>query len=338
MLRLFFRRLLQSSPTAIGASLIAFAVIRLAPGDPVIMMLGERGSSPEVVEELRHKLGLDQPLTKQYALFIFNALRGDFGESVVSRRPVLDEFLDRFPATVELSFAALTFGILLGLPMGIWAAIRRGRPVDYSLMGFALVGYSMPIFWLGLVLILVFSITLGWTPVSGRMDALYDLEPWSGFMLIDVWVRGLGWPAFLDTLHHLCLPVIALGTAMLAAIARMTRSSLLEVLREDYIRTAHAKGLGPRQVIGVHALKNALIPILTIIGLMLGTVLTGAVLTETIFSWPGVGRWLVASVIARDYPVIQAGVLLVSLFVILVNVTVDWSYALVNPSLRKDRK
>lgn len=334
MLGFLSRRILQSVPTLIGVSLVAFLLIRLIPGDPVLLMLGERGGSPEAVAELRSNLGLDQPLYIQYFQFLTNAFRGDLGSSITSKEPVMREFAQRFPATFELSMVALIWAVLLGIPIGVLAAIRRRQWVDNVLMSFSLVGYSMPIFWWGMILILVFSVNLGWTPVSGRISAAYDVEPWSGFLLVDVWVRGLGWGAFKEALRHILLPALVLGTIPVAAIARMTRSSLLEVLREDYVRTAKAKGLSFYQIIFVHALRNALIPVVTIVGLMLGTLLTGAVLTETLFSWPGVGRWLVASVLARDYPVLQGGVLLLSLIIVLVNIAVDLVYTWLNPRLR----
>lgn len=334
MLAILLKRILHSLPTLIGVSLIAFVLIRLVPGDPVLLMLGERGGSPEAVEEMRHNLGLDQPLYIQYARFIGGALRGDLGTSIISKRGVWSEFSDRFPATVELSLVALFWAVLLGIPLGVLAAIRRRQWLDHILMSTSLIGYSMPIFWWGLILILMFSVNLGWTPVSGRISIAYDIEPWSGFLLIDIWVRGEGWTAFYEALRHMFLPAIVLGTIPFAAIARMTRSSLLEVLREDYVRTARAKGLSFYQIIFVHALKNALIPVVTVIGLMLGTLLTGAVLTETLFSWPGVGRWLVASVLARDYPVLQGGVLLLSVMIISVNIAVDFIYMWLNPRLR----
>lgn len=332
--RVLIKRVLQSLPTLFGVSLVAFLLIRLIPGDPVLLMLGERGGSPELVEEMRRNLGLDQPLYTQYFQFMSRAMKGDLGESIISKRPVFSEFIDRFPATVELSLAALLWSVALGIPMGVLAAVRRRRWPDHLLMSASLIGYSMPIFWWGLILIMFFSVRLGLTPVSGRISAFYDVEPWSGFYLLDVWVRGLGWAGFWETLRHMILPALVLGTIPVAAIARMTRSSLLEVLREDYVRTAKAKGLSFYQIVFVHALKNALLPVVTVIGLMLGTLLTGAVLTETLFSWPGVGRWLVASVQARDYPVLQGGVLLLSLMIVTVNIAVDVFYVFLNPRLR----
>ena len=338
MLAVLWRRLLSALPTLLGASVVAFGLIRLVPGDPVMLLLGERGSSPEVYKELQAALGLDLPVWKQYWVFLTNALTGDLGQSIHSKQPVLVEFMDRFPATLELSITGLIFAIICGIPLGMISAIKRNSIFDYAFMGVSLTGYSMPIFWWGLILILVFSVNLGWTPVSGRMSALYDVEPVTGFMLIDsffmddVWEER--WAAFWDAVRHLILPAIALGTIPLAVIARMTRSSLLEVLGEDYIRTAKAKGLSAWRIVVVHGLRNALIPIVTVIGLMVGALLTGAILTETIFSWPGIGKWLVNSVTSRDYPVIQGGILLIAAMIIFVNAMVDIMYAVVNPKLR----
>jgi dipeptide transport system permease protein len=332
--KVFLKRILHALPTLFAVSVVAFLLIRLIPGDPVQLMVGERGASPEALAELRATLGLDRPLPVQYWNFITGAVRGDLGISIHSKRGVWSEFADRFPATVELSLVALFWSVLLGIPLGVLAAIKRRQWLDHLLMTTSLIGYSMPIFWWGLVLILIFSVHLGWTPVSGRMSVAYDVEPWSGFLLLDVWVRGAGYSAFIDAFRHMLLPALVLGTIPFAAIARMTRSSLLEVLREDYVRTAKAKGLSFYQIIFVHALRNALLPVVTVIGLMLGTLLTGAVLTETLFSWPGVGRWLVTSVLSRDYPVLQGGVLLISVMIVSVNIAVDMIYMFLNPRLR----
>jgi dipeptide transport system permease protein len=331
------KRLLIAIPTLIGVSIIAFALIRLVPGDPVTLIVGERGASPEVIASIKARLGLDKSLPEQYFTFVTNVLRGDLGTSIVSKRSVAEEFFERFPATLELGVVALILAIFLGVPLGVLAAVKRNSAFDYSLMTASLVGYSMPIFWWGLILILFFSVKLGWTPVSGRLDFAYDVASWSGFLLIDVWKSGDGWPAFKSALAHLILPAIALGTIPLAVIARMTRSSMLEVLGEDYMRTARAKGLGRLRVIYLHGLRNALVPVITVIGLMAGSVVTGAVLTETIFSWPGIGRWLVESVLSRDYPVIQSGILLIATTVILVNLLVDIAYAWANPRLRESK-
>lgn len=334
MLRYLLKRLLEVIPTLLGVSIIAFALIRMIPGDPVLLMIGERGASPEVVEHMRKAYGLDKPLPVQYGVFIKNVVQGDLGTSITSNRPVSEEFRERFSATLELGLFSLFLAIIIGLPLGVLAAVKRNSLFDYSLMTTSLIGYSMPIFWWGLILILIFSVNLGWTPVSGRIDLAFDVPNWTGYYIIDVWKSAEPWASFKSALSHLLLPGIALGTIPLAVIARMTRSSMLEVLGEDYMRTARAKGLSRTRVIFVHGLRNALVPVITVIGLMAGTIVTGAVLTETIFSWPGIGRWLVDSVLQRDYPVIQSGILLIAASVIFVNFMVDLAYAWANPRLR----
>jgi dipeptide transport system permease protein len=332
--RFLLKRLALTIPTFLALMFITFVMIRLVPGDPIEVRLGERGISPERLEQLRHEMGLDQPVWKQFAEYASSLLQGDFGVSIVSKAPVLDEFLTLFPATLELTLCAMLFAVALGIPAGVIAASRRGGIYDQSLMGLALTGYSMPIFWWGLILILVMSNTLGLTPVSGRVDLIkFYYEPVTGFMLIDSLLSGQK-GAFLDALHHLILPTIVLGTVPLAVIARMTRSSMLEVLEEDYVRTARAKGLSWTRVVGVHALRNALIPVVTVIGLQVGGLLAGAVLTETIFSWPGVGKWLIESINRRDYPALQGGIMLIATIVILVNLIVDMLYGLINPRIR----
>lgn len=337
MIRLFLRRLSVLVPTLLGVSVIAFSLIRLVPGDPVLLLLGERGASPEVYAQARERLGFDKPVLIQYFEFVAGAVQGDLGTSIVSKAPVWQEFWARFPATVELGLLAVLLAVFIGLPIGIVAALNRGKLFDYLFMGTALVGFSMPIFWWGLVLILFFSVDLGWTPVSGRISVFYDLDNVTGFYLIDAWFSDEPWEAFQSVLAHLILPAVALGTIPLAAIARMARSSMLEVLGEDYMRTARAKGLSRARVVLVHGLRNALIPVITVIGLMTGTILTGAVLTETIFSWPGIGKWMVHSVFSRDYPIVQGGILLIAMIVIIVNTTVDFIYAVVNPRMRAQK-
>jgi dipeptide transport system permease protein len=313
---------------------ITFVMIRLVPGDPIEVRMGERGIEPERLEMLRHEMGLDQPIWKQFLDYAAGVLQGDFGVSIVSKTPVLQEFMTLFPATLELTICAMLFAIIIGIPAGVIAASRRGGVYDQTLMGLALTGYSMPIFWWGLILILVMSNMLGLTPVSGRVDLIkYYYEPVTGFMLIDSLLSGQK-GAFWDAVHHLILPTIVLGTVQLAVIARMTRSAMLEVLEEDYVRTARAKGLSWTRVVGIHALRNALIPVVTVIGLLIGNLLAGAVLTETIFSWPGVGKWLIESIGRRDYPALQGGILLIAGMVIVVNVIVDLLYGLINPRIR----
>lgn len=336
MLRFLLTRASLVIPTFIGITVLSFFLIRLVPGDPIEVRVGERGIAPERLAELRHELGLDQPLWHQYLDYLGNLLQGDFGISLVTRNAVTSEFLALFPATLELAAAAMLFAIIVGLPAGMLAAIHRGSAVDHTVMGLSLTGYSMPIFWWGLLLILLFSVQLGWTPVSGRLDLLYYVEPETGFMLADTLLAG-DTDAFWSALHHLVLPAVVLGTIPLAVIARMTRSAMLEVLGEDYIRTARAKGLREKRVIGLHALRNALIPVVTVIGLQVGTMLGGAILTETIFSWPGVGKWLVESIQRRDYPALQGGVLLIATTVIAVNLLVDLLYGVLNPRIRHAR-
>lgn len=299
-------------------------------------MMGERGVDPAMHAEAMKRLGLDQPLPLQYIHYIGRAVHGDLGTSIITNTSVAGEFFARFPATVELSLCALVFALAVGLPAGVIAALRRGSAIDHGVMGTALTGYSMPIFWWGLILIMVFSSYLGWTPVSGRIAVEYDFPHPTGFMLIDA-LLAPDEGAFKSAVSHLILPAIVLGTIPLAVIARMTRSSMLEVLREDYIRTARAKGLSPARVVVVHALRNALIPVVTVIGLQIGTLLAGAVLTETLFSWPGVGKWLIDAIGRRDYPVVQGGILLIATLVIVVNLVVDLLYGVLNPRIRHTR-
>jgi len=336
MLRFILTRVGLVIPTFIGITLLTFAMIRLIPGDPIEMLAGEHGIDPARHAELLHQFGFDRPLLVQYAVYVGQVLQGNLGISLSTHAPVIRDFLQLIPATIELSLAAMLFAVLLGLPAGMLAATRRGRFLDHSVMGLSLTGYSMPIFWWGLLLILLFSVNLGWTPVSGRIDIAYDFDPVTGFMLIDSLLSGQD-GAFTSALSHLILPTIVLGTIPLAVIARMTRSSMLEVLNEDYIRTARAKGLSPVRVLWVHALRNALIPVITVIGLQVGTLMGGAILTEYTFSWPGIGHWLVDSIARRDYPALQSGVLLVATAVILVNLTVDLLYGLINPRIRHVR-
>jgi dipeptide transport system permease protein len=323
-------------PTFIGLTLLAFFLIRIIPGDPIETMAGERGIDPVRHEQLRREYGFDRPVLVQYGRYIARVLHGDLGRSIVTRESVTAEFVALFPATVELAICAMLFALILGLPAGILAAVKRNSIFDHGVMGVSLTGYSMPIFWWGLLLILLFSVELDLTPVSGRIDVQYFVEPVTGFLLIDTLLsddKG----AFASALSHMLLPAIVLGTVPLAVIARMTRSSMLEILGEDYIRTARAKGLSPWRVIGLHALRNALIPVVTTIGLQVGVLFTGAILTETIFSWPGVGKWLIDAINRRDYPVLQGGTLLIGAVVMAVNLTVDLTYGLINPRIRHAR-
>ena len=329
----FFKKLLVVLPTFFGVTLVAFVFIRTLPGDPIMLMAGERGMSPERHAQLMAEMGFDKPILIQYGLYLKQLAGGDFGTSIITKQPVLKEFGALFPATVELSLFAIFIAVFFGLPAGMIAATKRGSVFDHTVMAGALTGYSMPIFWWGLLLIIFFSGILGWTPVSGRISLMYFFEPVTGFMLIDSLLSGQK-GAFVSAMSHLILPAIVLGTIPLAVIARQTRSAMLEVLSEDYVRTARAKGLGPGRVIGLHALRNALIPVITVIGLQVGVLFAGAILTETIFSWPGIGKWMVDSIFRRDDPAVQGGLLLIAAIVMLVNLVVDLLYGLINPQIR----
>jgi len=336
MIRFLIKRILQIIPAFIGVTLLTFALIHLIPGDPVELLAGERGMDPARHAALLAEMGFDKPLLTQYAKYITNVLQGDLGKSIVTRQSVFSEFMTLFPATIELSSCAMLFALLFGLPAGIIAGVKRGSAFDHTVMGVSLTGYSMPIFWWGLLLILLFSVNLGWTPVSGRISALFWVDADTGFMLIDA-LRSDEKGAFISAVSHLILPAIVLGTIPLAVIARMTRSAMLEVLQEDYVRTARAKGLTPWRVILIHALRNALIPVITVIGLQTGVLLAGAILTETIFAWPGIGKWIVESINRRDYPVVQGGILIIASLIIIVNLFVDILYGIINPRIRHSR-
>ena len=336
MFRFILTRASLVVPTFIGITLLAFLLIHAVPGDPIETLAGERGIPAERHEQLLHEYGFDRPLYVQYFAYISHVLGGDLGRSLITHEPVISEFKQLFPATIELSLSAMLFAVLIGLPAGILAAAKRNSIFDHGVMGVALTGYSMPIFWWGLLLILLFSVQLGLTPVSGRIAVQYFIEPVTGFLLIDTIIAG-DWGAFRSALSHLILPMIVLGTVPLAVIARMTRSAMLEVLGEDYIRTARAKGLPTFRVIAIHALRNALIPVVTVIGLQVGVLFTGAILTETIFSWPGVGKWLIEGINRRDYPVLQGGTLMIGAIVMIVNLLVDVAYGLINPRIRHTR-
>jgi dipeptide transport system permease protein len=336
MLRFALTRIGMVIPTFVGITMLAFFLIHLVPGDPIETMAGERGIDAARHEQLIREFGFDQPLLVQYGRYVARVLHGDLGRSIITHETVLSEFAALFPATVELALCAILFALIFGLPAGIVAAVRRNSVFDHGVMGVALTGYSMPIFWWGLLLILLFSVELDLTPVSGRIAVQYFVEPTTGFLLIDTLLsddRG----ALASALSHIILPAIVLGTVPLAVIARMTRSAMLEVLGEDYIRTARAKGLPAYRVICVHALRNALIPIVTVIGLQIGVLVSGAILTESLFSWPGVGKWLIEAINRRDYPVLQGGTLLIGAVVMSVNLLVDLTYGLINPRIRHAR-
>jgi len=299
-----------------------------------VVMLGER-ATPEQVEVLRKQLGLNQPLPLQYLTFLENLLRFDLGRSIISGVPIVEEIKTRWSATFELSVAAMLVGIILGIPAGVLAAVRKNSAVDNLTMSGSLLGVSMPVYWLGLLLIYLFAVHLHWLPPSGRIsiDEGFSFQPITGFYVLDALLL-LNFQVLKDVLSHLVLPALTLSTIPLAIIARITRSAMLSVLSQDYIRTARAKGLLERSVIFQHALKNALLPVVTIIGLQFGTLLGGAILTETIFSWPGIGSWIYEGILARDYPVVQGGVVFVAVAFVLINLLVDLSYVFLDPRIR----
>ncbi|WP_415183278.1 ABC transporter permease subunit [Phaeovulum sp.] len=333
MLKFLFGKIAYLVPTFIGITIVAFGFVRLLPGDPVLLMAGERGISVERHAELTAQLGYDRPIWVQYFDFLNNLFHGDFGLSLTTKKPVLAEFLTLFPATIELGVCAVILATMIGIPLGVFAAIKRGSAFDQVSMGAALIGYSMPIFWWGLLLIILFSGILKWTPVSGRIDLLYFFPKGTGFMIYDAIASGQK-GALSSALRHLILPSIVLATIPMAVIARQSRSAMLEVLSEDYVRTARAKGMSPFRVVGIHALRNALIPVITTIGLQVGVLMAGAILTETIFSWPGIGKWMIDSISRRDYPSVQGGLLLMAAVVMTVNLVVDLLYGLINPRIR----
>ncbi|MGY4676167.1 ABC transporter permease subunit [Pasteurella sp. P03HT] len=332
MFQFILKRLLMVIPTFIAITLITFALVHMIPGDPIEIRMGERGLTPEVHAEMMQKLGLDRPLPEQYLTYVKGVLQGDLGTSFRNNEPVLKEFFTLFPATIELAFFALLWSLILGIFLGVIAAVKKESWISHTVTSLSLTGYSMPIFWWGLILILYVSTPLS-LPASGRLPAEYWIEADTGFMLIDTWNSDEP-GAFLAAIKSLILPSIVLGTIPLAVITRMTRSSMLEVLGEDYIRTAKAKGLNTTRIVVVHALRNALIPVVTVVGLIVGQLLSGAVLTENIFSWPGIGKWIIDAINSRDYPVLQGSVLIIATLIILVNLTVDLIYGVVNPRIR----
>jgi peptide/nickel transport system permease protein len=332
MLRFVVRRLLLLIPILLGLSILVFVWIRALPGGPAEALLGER-ATPEAIAQIREQYGLDKPVYVQYWEYVKTTVQGDLGTSVTTRRAVTDELQQRFPATIELTIAALIFAVSLGIPLGFVAAKKYGTYTDHASLVISLLGVSIPVFFLAILLKYVFAVRLGWLPTVGRITATIDLEHPTNFYLIDALLAGDLY-AFWDVSKHLILPAIALGSIPLAIIARITRASVLDVQNEDYVRTARAKGLSPRVVNQRHIFKNALLPIVTIIGLQAGLLLSGAVLTETVFAFPGMGTWLVDAIKGRNYPVLQGGILFVSLIFVMVNLLVDISYAYINPRIR----
>ena len=336
MLKYILKRLALLIPTLLGVVTLVFAMIALSPGDPARVMLGERATK-ESLEKLRADLGLDKPLIQQYGAYLGRVAVLDFQRSIKTGQKVIDEITARFPATIELSVCAMLFAAVLGIFVGVISATKKNTWIDYTSMVGALAGVSMPIFWLGLVLMLIFSIALNLLPTSGRIDIRLYFTPITNFYVIDslIYLVRDGNPRFLGSvLKHLILPSVALGTIPLAIIARITRSSMLEVLKQDYIKTARAAGIPERRVIYSYALRNALLPVVTVIGIQFGLLLSGAILTETIFAWPGIGKWIYNAIEARDYPAVQGGIIIIATTFVLINLLVDLLYSVINPKIR----
>ncbi|MEE9191485.1 MAG: ABC transporter permease [Candidatus Aerophobetes bacterium] len=325
------KRLLMLVPVLLGTSIIAFSLMHLAPGDPARTMAGQHASS-QTINAIREKYGLDKPLYVQYGVWLGNVLRGDMGRSIASNEYVTKEILDRFPNTFELALLAMILAIVFGTVAGIISASKQYSALDYTFMGIALFGVSMPVFWLGIMLMMIFGVYLRWLPIGGRIDILISFHRITGFYILDSIITG-NFAALVSTLRYLILPSIALGTIPMATIARVTRSSMLEVLRQDFIRTERAKGLSERVVIYKHAVRNAMIPVVTVIGLNVGLLLAGAILTETVFSWPGIGRYVVRAVWMRDYPAVQGCVLFFALVFVVVNLITDVIYVFIDPRI-----
>lgn len=329
MIAYIIRRLLLTIPSLLAISILVFLMVRMVPGDPAAAMLGQYATE-ERVAEVREALGLDQPLHVQYGRWLVRAVQGDLGRSIRSRRPVTEDILERLPATLELALAGLFLALAAGIPMGVVAATHRNSIFDRISMVGTVIGQSMPVFWLGIIFIYVFSYALGMLPFSGRLDREANLQPMTGFYVLDSVFQG-NWAALRSALAHLALPALALASVSLALIGRITRSSMLEVLGQDYVRTARSKGLRERLVTYRHAFPNAMIPLVTIVGLQLGTLLGGAILTETVFAWPGLGRLIVNAVFNRDYPLVQGCVLFIAVGFLLTNLAVDVVYAMIDP-------
>jgi peptide/nickel transport system permease protein len=332
MLRFVARRLLLLVPILLGLSILLFLWIRALPGSPAQSLLGER-ATPEAVAEIERVYGLDRPIHEQYLKYLQNLVTGDLGTSIASRRPVTEEIGRRFPATIELALAAMVFAIVLGVPLGFFAAKRYGSVFDHGSLVTSLIGISIPVFFLAILLKYLFAVKLGLLPTIGRQDVLISADHPTGFYVLDG-IITLNFEAAWDAAAHLILPAIALGSIPLAIVARITRAAVLDVLNEDYVRTARAKGVSSRLVDSRHIFRNAMLPVVTIIGLQTGLLLSGAILTETVFVIPGMGTWLAGAIESRDYPVLQGGILFVALVFVIVNLLVDVSYAVLDPRIR----
>lgn len=326
-------RLLQLIPVLIGISLVVFLMMALTPGDPVEIMLGDQLATAEQKESLRRDMGLDLPAAERFVRFVKNALGGDFGRSFFHRRPVAEVIAERLPATIELTIVAMLIALAVAIPLGVLAAVRRGSLIDKAATVVSLVGVSMPGFWLGIMLILLFAVHLGWMPVSGRIDYAFEVPRITGMILFDSLVQGR-YAAFLNALHHILMPAVTLGLAMAALLMRVTRTSMIEVLQQDYIVFAEAKGLSRARVLVRHALKNALIPTVTVAALETGYLLGGNTIVEMVFGWPGLARVIVEGIYSRDFPLVQAGVLVIAVIYVTVNFAADVLYTLLNPRVK----
>jgi peptide/nickel transport system permease protein len=326
-------RLLQLVPVLLGISVVVFLMMTLTPGDPVELMLGDARATPEQRESLRRDMGLDRPVPERFIHFLGNAASFDFGMSFHHRRPVRDVILERLPATIELTVASMAIALVVGIGLGVLAAVRRDTWLDRLSTVAALVGVSMPGFWFGILLILLFAVTLGILPVSGRIGYAGEVPFVTGFLLVDTLIAGR-FASFLDALRHLLLPAVTLGLAMAALLMRVTRSAMLEALAQDYVTFAEAKGIGRARVLFRHALKNALIPTVTVAAIETGTLLGGNMIVETVFGWPGLGRLVVEGIFTRNYPLVQAAVLLYAVIYVMLNLCADLLYAALNPRVR----
>jgi peptide/nickel transport system permease protein len=323
---------LQIIPVLLGVSIVVFFMVRAIPGDPAQIMLGQQATQAQV-QQVRENMGLDKPIFVQYGLFLKDALRGDLGDSTVTGRPVTSELMVRLPATFELTAFAMLIAVLVGVPVGVISAVKQYSLLDKTTSVLALTGISMPIFWLAMILVVIFGVNLGLLPFPGRLDPTTGITAITGLVLVDS-LLTLNFAGFWDGLLHLIMPALALGTFPMAVVMRMTRSSMLEVMNEDYVRTARAKGVVPWRVIVKHALRNAMLPTITVIGLQVGLLMGGAIITETIFSWPGIGLYAYDSISSRDYASIQGVVLYGALLFVLINLVVDIFYAVLDPRVR----
>ena len=332
MLRTIGRRILLLIPTLLGLTILLFFWVRALPGGPAVALLGER-ATPEAVAEINRLYGFDRPLVEQYITWLGRLLQGDFGSSIQTGRPVIEEFARRFPATIELSIAAMIIAVGIGVPLGYWAARRHGKWSDHSAVALSLVGITIPVFFLAFILKYVFAVQLGWLPSDGRQDARMDATHYTNFYVLDGLLTG-EFDAAWDAVLHLILPAVALGTIPLAIIVRITRASVLEVQNADYVRTGMAKGISRQTLRSRFILRNAMLPVVTTIGLQTGLLISGAVLTETVFAFPGIGSFLYRAIFSRDFPVLQGFIILIAITYALINLLVDVSYSFIDPRVR----